>query len=177
MAKEIKKNKSNGGFTLLEVMIAMTVFSFFYVAYYVAQNQNVASSVTIREEIKLKELCTKKLNEIIVKPPQFKESLTLTTEVTAFEEDKNYEARVTYKRLKIPDVKKIMGKEEEDESGNNDSGSSAIEQTFMNKIKENLQEMIWQVEVQVINKETKASYSLSTWLQNTEAQVKDLGSL
>ena len=47
----------------------------------------------------------------------------------------------------------------------------------MNKIKDNLQEMIWQVEVQVVNKETKATYSLSTWLQNTEAQVKDLGSL
>ena len=115
MAKEIKKTKLNGGFTLLEVMIAMTVFSFFYVAYYVAQNQNVASSVIIREEIKLKELCTKKINEIIVKPPQFKESLTLTAEVTTFEEDKNYEARVTYKRLKIPDIKKIMGKEEEDD--------------------------------------------------------------
>ncbi len=177
MAKEIKKTKLNGGFTLLEVMIAMTVFSFFYVAYYVAQNQNVASSVIIREEIKLKELCTKKINEIIVKPPQFKESLTLTAEVTTFEEDKNYEARVTYKRLKIPDIKKIMGKEEEDDEGSNsDSGTSGIEQTFMNKIKENMQEMIWQVEVQVVNKETKANYTLSTWLQNTEAQVKDLGS-
>ena len=175
MAKEIKDHKWEQGFSLLEVMIALTIFSVFITVYIAAQGYNILDSTQLKEEIRLKELCTRKINEIIVKPPQFREALTLTTEVTAFEDDKNYEARITYKRLKIPDIKKIMGKEEADEGNNgNDSGSSAIEENFMNKIKENMQEMIWQVEVQVVNKESKASYTLSSWLNNTEAAVKPL---
>lgn len=178
MAKEIKKSKLNQGFSLLEVMIALTIFSVFITVYVTSQGYNLADSVMIREEVKLKELCTRKINEIIVKPPEFREALTLTTDVSTFEDDKNFEARVTYKRLKIPDIKKIMGKEESDDtSSDSEGGSSGIEENFMNKIKENMQEMIWQVEVQVVNKDTKATYTLSTWLQNTEAQVKDLGSM
>lgn len=179
MAKEIKKQKWEQGFSLLEVMIALTIFSVFVTVYIAAQGYNISDSTLLREEIRLKELCTRKINEIIVKPPQFREALTLTTEVTTFEDDKNFEARITYKRLKIPDLNKIMGKEEGEENSNdnNETGSSSIENNFMNKIKENMQEMIWQVEVQVVNKESKASYTLSSWLSNTEATVKQLDSI
>lgn len=176
----MKKKITNQGFSLIEVMIAMTIFSVFITVYITSQGYNLTDSMNLKEEAKLKDLCSKKLNEIIVKPPQFREALTLSTEVTTFEDDKNYEARVTYKRLKIPDLKKIMGKDDDEsggDSGDGEKGSSQAEAAFMNKVKENIQEMIWQVEVQVVNKETKATYTLSTWLQNNDATVKNLGSI
>jgi len=180
MAKEVKKQNAESGFSLLEVMIALTIFSIFITVYVTSQGYNIMDSTLLKEEVRLKELCTQKINEIIIKPPQFREALTLTTETASFENDKNYEAKITYKRLKIPDMKKIMGKDEEDENdnkGGNAPGSNAIADNFMNKIKENLQEMIWQVEVQVVNKDSKASYTLSTWLTNTEAAVKPLDTM
>ncbi len=174
MAKTIARTHLQSGFSLLEVIIALTVFSMFITVYVTSQGYNLNDSAMIREEMKLKELTLRKINELIVKPPEFSEGLTLTSQTANFDDDKSYEAIITYKRLKLPELNKVLPKEEGEEAS--DESANGVEANFMNKIKENLEEIIWQVEVKVVNKETKASYTLSTWLTNAEAKLKKLDS-
>ena len=66
---------SQKGFTLLEIMIAMTVFSMFVTAFVVSQGNNLADSSNMRSEYQLKNLLEKEINEIIVNPPEYTPAL------------------------------------------------------------------------------------------------------
>ena len=105
MAK-INLNHNSRGFSLMEVMIALTIFSFFITAFMVGHGGNISDSTFMEEELTLRHLCDKKIQSIIINPPEFKESLTLAPESGSFEEDeyKNYEFSVEYQRLEIPNL-------------------------------------------------------------------------
>jgi len=164
-----KKN----GFALIELLIALTVFSLFIASYVTIQGYNITDSSNIREELRLKDLAQKKINEIITSPPRFTLALTLSKETKTFEEDANYEYVLEYKKMSIPDYTKIMaakGEEENKESGENQE-ASLMKKKFK-EIKENLEEMIWQVQVTVKNKTTGYQFILSAWLLNEDHKVK-----
>lgn len=161
---------NNSGFTLLEVLIAVTIFSVFITIYVASQGYNLADSVLLREEIQLKRLCKDKLNEVITDPPELRESLTLSPTVKTFDEFKEYEYQITWRRLKIPDASKMMGDEED--SGQSSGKTYGIQKSLLEKVTKNMEEMIWQVEVTVRNKETEFEYSLSTWISNPKAKIK-----
>ena len=156
------------GFTLLEVMIAMTIFAVFTAVYVTSQGYNLTDSTQMREEMMLTKLCETKLNEIIVNPPEFKKSLTVGKTEKTFEDYENYKYIVEYTEFKIPDLAKIQGKDEGEED---DSVGGNIQQTVMKNIKKNMEKMIWQVKVTVINKETEYSFSLSSWLMDHKAKI------
>jgi prepilin-type N-terminal cleavage/methylation domain-containing protein len=163
--KMIRNN--NIGFSLIEVLIGLTVFSLFMAIFAVSQGYNLSDSTQMKEEIKVKTLCETVVNGLIVTPPEFSESLTLTSETKTFEDDPNYDYTITYKKLTIPDIAKIQGQEEQGEDK-----SSSVAMRLMEKVKENLEKIIWQVEVKVTNKSTKQFYKLSTWLYNDKTEVK-----
>ena len=77
------KHKQDG-FSLLEVMIAMTVFSVFVAVYVTSQGYNISDSTLMREELMLQTLCENKINEIIISPPELRDSLTLDYRVPAY---------------------------------------------------------------------------------------------
>ena len=79
-------NKSNG-FTLIEVMIAISIFSIFAAVFVTGQGYNLLDSSKLKEEIILKDLCENKINDIIVNPPELRDSLTLTKETKDIEAD------------------------------------------------------------------------------------------
>ena len=151
-------------------MIALTIFSVFISAFIVSQGYNLSDSALLEEEIMLKELCNQKINEIILDPPRFRESLTLTPDKGTFENNKDYKYIVEYKQFKIPDISKIMGKDENEQNDQNEN--SAIQQTLMEKIKDNMEKILWQIRVKAVNKETDFSFELSTWLLNEKARIE-----
>ena len=65
------KKLKNKGFTLLEIMIAMTVFSLFVTAYVVSQGNNLADSSNMRYEYEMKNILEQEINQIIINPPEF----------------------------------------------------------------------------------------------------------
>jgi hypothetical protein len=81
------------------------------------------------------------------------------------EKDENFEYTITWMKLKIPDIGKIKG---QDEGGEKSTGP---EEMIFEKIKTNLEAMIYQVEVKVKNKDSGFFYSLSTWIHNDQAKV------
>ena len=162
-----KRLKHQSGFTLLEVLIATGIFAAFAAAFTLTLSYNVSDSIRLEEEIILKELCMNKTNEILLDPPDLKESLTLQPEIKTFENNDAYEYILTWKRFVLPDYDKLKGTEE----GNEDEDTSPYEKIFYGQIKDNLKELIWQLEVKVKNKKTGYFFTLSTWVTNQQAKV------
>lgn len=162
-------HKNEEGFTLFEVMISLAIFSVFMVAYLSGEGGILLDSATMRSEIKLQSFAERKINEIIVSPPELSESLTLAPQTGKFEDDENFSWSVTYKKFVLPDLDKLKGIDGED-SANNDEGS-AQEKILYNAVKKNMETLLWQVEVSVKNLTTESSHTVSTWVSNRRAKV------
>lgn len=163
MAKELRRILNTKGFTLIEVMISLAIFAVFASAYLTAQGFNVSDSRVMREELDLKRYAEMKINEIIVTPPELKDSLTLTKDTGKFEEDENFSYSIEYKKFIVPDLNKITGTDAE--------AQDPSESKIFENVKKNLEKIIWQVEVVIKNEVSERSYSVSTWLYNHQAQV------
>jgi prepilin-type N-terminal cleavage/methylation domain-containing protein len=162
------KSLNNSGFSLMEVLVATTIFMVFITVYVTEQGYNISNSTMIREEIIIRNLGESIINDLIDHPPDLKESLTLSPETKTFEEDKNYEYTLEYERFEIPKLSNIQGEEEEQE----DANASGVEAKLFEELKKNMKELIWQVRVTVVNKETGFEYSLAAWLLNPKAKVE-----
>lgn len=181
----MKRKIHQAGFSLLEVMIAITIFALFITAYMTSEGYNVLDSSLMRQELILQKLCKNKLMEVMLKPPAFNESLTLTAEVGNFAEQgyPEYEFKIEYKKLELPDLSKIQGggstsgnnaENSTENSGENsgESGGKNLQQMAFKILKDNIEEILWQVKVTVNEKGTDFPYSLSTLVTNEKAKVK-----
>lgn len=161
--------KNNDGFTIIEVMIALSIFSIFLAAFALTQSYNLNDSMIFKEELILRNFALLKFNELTVDPPDFTDALTLAPEKKGFKDNEDYTYSVAYK--KFPDISKFLtagqGNEEDTEQEEN---------PFLKKVaviyKDNLEKFIWQVEVTVINKLTDRRYTISGYLYNHKAEVK-----
>jgi prepilin-type N-terminal cleavage/methylation domain-containing protein len=181
---EIRPNllrNNNSGFTLMEVMIAIAIFVTFATVFVTGMGYNMMDSGKLKEDILLKDLCENKINDIIINPPELRASLTLTKEIKDIENFENYQTIVEYRKFFVPDMNKIVGKsagaseqteENAESSTQEDNQQAQLEQRIFTVFKENVEKMIWQVEVTTKNKTTGEEFKLSTWLFNPNADVK-----
>jgi prepilin-type N-terminal cleavage/methylation domain-containing protein len=171
-------NKNNNfikqGFSILEVLIATTIFAFFATAYVVSDGHNKASSTAIKEELILQQLADEVIQLIKLDPPKFDDALTLAPETKTFEQEgmEQYQYTVTYAKLEIPNLAQIQGKGAEDQEEPESNQSSGLENRVFDEIKKYIEDRIWQVKVEVKNKDSGFLYSLSTWLTNEKAKPK-----
>ena len=174
MAKGKIKNihlLNNQGFTLMEVMIAISIFAIFASVFVTGQGYNLLDSSTLKDEILLKDICENKINDIITNPPELRDSLTLSKNLSIDEKNPNIEVSVQYKKFYVPDMKKIVGSQ--DDGANKDvSPQEQMETRLFSLFKTNMEKMIWQVEVSAKNKNNDSSFRLATWLYNTGADVQ-----
>jgi prepilin-type N-terminal cleavage/methylation domain-containing protein len=171
-------NLPQNGFSLLEVLMALTIFSFFITAFMMSQGHNITTSTLLAEDIKLHNLAEMKINEVLLDPPEFTNATENDVESKNFtmEDYKQYKYTVEYKKLEIPDFSKLSpttpGEDEPEPYGNEESvDTQAIEKMVYDKLKKNMEEILWQVKVTVINTETDYSYELSTWIINEKARI------
>jgi prepilin-type N-terminal cleavage/methylation domain-containing protein len=168
MEKREKRLSNQSGFSLMEVMIAITIFTVFATVFVTGEGYNLLDSAKLKEEMKLKDLCENKINEIITSPPELRDSLTITKEVKDFENDSNYQYSIEYKKFVLPDMTKLKNSSEEEA----DPKQSQMEKKVYTTFKENMEKILWQVEVVVRNKTTEDKFRLSTWLYNNNADIK-----
>jgi len=167
----LKNLNNSSGFTLLEVMIAIAIFTIFATVFITGQGYNLLDSGKLREDMLLKDLAENKINEIIVNPPELRDSLTLSKDTKEAEGNPNYTVTVEYKKFFVPDMNKITGTEE-DGKEKEESAQDQMEKRIFKVFKDNMEKMIWQVEVTVKSKTSDSSFRLSTWLYNQNADVQ-----
>jgi prepilin-type N-terminal cleavage/methylation domain-containing protein len=179
--------KNQKGFSLIEVLIAITLFAFFVTAFLTAQGYNVSDSQLSEEQLMLQQLCERKINELYLDPPKFENMAQGLKETKTFEENdlKGYEFTLEIKKLTIPDFAQLFGQKD----GVSEEGQDAYEGNYMNQgnagqrnaglekmvfeeLKKNIEKIVWQARVTVTNKETKYSYSLATWLTNYNEKIQ-----
>jgi prepilin-type N-terminal cleavage/methylation domain-containing protein len=163
---------NQNGFTLMEVMIAILIFTVFATVFSTGQGYNLLDSGKLKDEILLKDFAENKINEIIVNPPELRDSLTLSKETKDIESNTNYQITVEYKKFFVPDMNKIVSSESTEEKEKENSPMAQMEKRIFSVFKENMEKMIWQVEVTAKNKITDSKFKLSTWLYNPNADVQ-----
>lgn len=174
LKKSDLKRINQSGFTLIEVLIAVTIFAVFSSAYLVTQGNNLSDSQQIRRETKLEDITNELMNQIIASPPDLTKSLLLSTEndYTKFEENKAYEYRYEWHEFKIPDLSKIKGQDPNEQS---DNQNDQVNKMVFDNIKVNLEAQIWQLTVIVREVDSKFSYDLSTWILDRNHKVTFTG--
>ena len=165
----LKGNQS--GFTLMEVMIAIAIFATFSTVFVTGFGYNMLDSGNLKEDILLKDFAENKINDIITNPPTLADSLTLTKETKDIEGNSNYQTIVEYRKFFLPDMTKIADSPEE-ATNNEDNQQAAMEKRIFTVFKENMEKMIWQVEVTVKNKTSGQTFVLDAWIYNQAADVK-----
>lgn len=184
MDQQVKNQK---GFSLLEVMIAITLFAFFVTAFLTSQGYNVSDSALSEEQLTLQFLCEKKINELFINPPKFTNVTATTKETKTFEESdyKGYEWTLEIKKLVVPDFAQLFGQQggTTDAAKDSYSGSyfkdnqkanrnSTVEKMIFEELKKNIEKVLWQAKVTVTNKETKLNYSLATFITNYDEKIQ-----
>jgi prepilin-type N-terminal cleavage/methylation domain-containing protein len=182
------KTLKQQGFSLIEVLIAITLFAFFITAFLTSQGYNVSDSQLSEEQLNLQQLCERKINEIYLDPPKF-QNITPSglKETKTFEENdlSGFEWTLEIKKLTIPDFAQLFGQkggttEEAADSyegnyldeGNANQRNSSMEKLVFEELKKNIEKIVWQARVTVTDKETKMSYSLSTWITNYNEPIQ-----
>ena len=182
-----RKIIDNSGFSLLEVMIAITLFAFFVTAYLTGQGYNVEDSRLSEEQLILQQLAERKINELVLDPPKFTNADDNRKETKTFEEKEfsGYEYTLELKRLTVPDFAQLFAQkggasEEAKESyegdyfNENTAGqrNSSVEKMVFEELRKNIERILWQARVTVTNKETKYNFTLSTFLTNYNERVQ-----
>lgn len=186
MDKSLKFHNQQG-FSLIEVLIAITLFAFFVTAFLTAQGFNVSDSQLSEEQLMLQQLCERKINELYLDPPKFQNITDALKETKTFEEKDlaGFEYTLEIKKLTIPDFAQLFGQkggvsEEGKESyegdylneGNANQRNSNLEKMVFEELKKNIEKIVWQARVTVTNKETKYNYTLATWLTNYNEKIQ-----
>ena len=96
----------------------------------------------------------------------------MTKETKDFENAKDYQYTIEYKKFFVPDMNKITGEGEAESKDKEETQQAQMEKRIFKVFKDNMEKMIWQVEVSVKNKTNDSSFKLSTWLYNQNADVQ-----
>lgn len=186
MDKQLKYRWQRG-FSLVEVLIAITLFAFFITAFLTSQGYNVSDSLLNQEQLLLQGLAERKINELILDPPKFTNADDNKKETRTFEETEyqGYEYTLELKRLVLPDLGQLLtqknggdeaagGGEDNDylEDSNKSQRNAALEKMIFDEMKKNVEKILWQARVTVTNKETKYGFTLSTYLTNHNEKVQ-----
>jgi len=171
-------------FSLIEVLIALTLFAVFVTVYMTSQGYNLTDSIMLKEENTLRVLAERTYNEIYLNPPEFNDALENRKDKKSYEDDdyKDYEYIIEYKKFDFPDLSNLIGDPTQNQNQNQTSGQDRgmsqnvrqddnLKKIVFERLKENLDRMIWQVRVTVRNKNTDQQYFLAGWIQNHQAQI------
>ncbi len=148
--------------TLIEVLIALTIFAFFMSAYMYTQGSNLQDSGDMRIQAELFRHTQNKIREVLVSPPTMNESMFAAPEVKKIEDFEDFQYTLTYKKMVFPDLSKLTGQEET---------PTQIEGLVFKNFTQNMEKLLWQVEVSVEHLPTGRVYQLSTWMLNPKGKA------
>ncbi|MFT6632198.1 MAG: prepilin-type N-terminal cleavage/methylation domain-containing protein [Bacteriovoracaceae bacterium] len=168
MVKKIIQGQK--GFSLIEVMIALTIFGVYVTAMIISQSNNVGSSIRMAQDLVLHNLAEMKMSEALLGDKEFSETTENDIQTGTFDIEgfKTFKYKISFKKTEFPDFSQIMG-QSDDEDG--DNKSSAVQKLIFEKMKKNVEEILWQIKVEVINSDTEQTYELNSWVNKSNAKI------
>lgn len=179
MAKRIISNQN--GFTIIEVLVALTIFAIFAVTMTLTQTTNKDRSTRMAQDLEIHNLAVMKMNEVLLRVNEFTNASDKTPETgeIKIEGYEKYKYTIEYKKNEFPDFSGLMGTPEEDNRAVDPN--AAVKKVIFDKMKRNVEEMLWQVKVTIEdttpreNKEGKTvpnrKYELNSWVEKNNAQI------
>lgn len=166
--------RTQKGFTLIEIFIAFSLFAIFAAVFLETQSQNVYDSMQMGQELILKSLCEGKINEVIIDPPEFTNSLDGKKDTKAFDIKgyENYQYTLEFKKFNTPDLTSLMGGENKEEMSDEEKKQVALLKTVFESIQKEIEKVFWQVRVTVENKDDGRMFELSTWFVNPNQKIE-----
>lgn len=164
------KFKGQLGFTLMEVMVAMTIFAIFATAFLTTQGNNIQTSGIVEEESVMHRLAERQLALAIIDPPQFTNATANTSKTNNIDVEgfKEYKYTLEYKKVEFPSFENFIPQSEDPLQ--QDSNQAMKKRIFL-KLKQNIERMLWQVRITITSPNLDVPYTLSTWITNQEAQI------
>lgn len=168
MEKKLKRQK---GFTLLEVIVAFSIFALFATVFLQNQSQNVFDSREMNSEMILKSLCESKMNETLVDLPDFNNALDGKKETKTFERKgfEDYSYTLEFKRFKAPDIESLFTPPSGEEQTAEQKAQQESLKAVFKEVKKKIEDIHWEIRVSVTNKLDKRTYILSTWFTDPKA--------
>ena len=71
----------------------------------------------------------------------------------------------------LPDLNAIMGQSEEDDPYGENIATKNLQKVVFDKMKKNIEEILWQVKVIITNTESGEEYELNAWIKNKQAKL------
>lgn len=172
MATKLSFSNSKG-FTLVEVLMALAVFSFFIVVFMSTQGYNITTSTRMKNDLEMHNIAEYKINEAILNLPALNDSRPEIIEEKNFEETKwaHFSYKLEYRKLELPDFNKLLPEDENANETAEDNQNETLQKKIFEKLKTNMEKMLWQVQVTIIEKESGTEYTLSSWIQNPAAKI------
>jgi prepilin-type N-terminal cleavage/methylation domain-containing protein len=177
-ATAMSRKTTNAGFSLMEVMAALSLFAVFFVVFASVMIANKNDSMELSEDLEMLALTERVLQETILSQTSFSDSLTTKGLAKKFEEPEfaDYEYELEWATLELPNLKELftMGNQGEGASGTQSSTSSlpSVLLPVLDQVDQSLKKMIWQLRVALKKKSNGKIYTLSTWLRNEDIQWK-----
>lgn len=161
--------------TLIEVLIAVFIFSIFILAFISAQGNNINTSIRFKEELKLRDIAEIIINEQLINPPEVKVSSGKVKvkniselKYKKFEEDEAYEYSIETYKISIPDFDKIIGSNEQSQE---EKQKQSTQKLIYEKFKDNMENLVYQMSVTIRHIPSQKTFTLSSWFY-VEGEVK-----
>ena len=160
--------QNEDGFTLIEVLMALAIFSSFLLSVYVTISHNVSSSILMKEDLNLHNLAQMKMDEVLLDKKEFTNATENDVKTGSIEIEglENYKFEIKITPTKFPDLTQILG-QSEDEQNTGDP----VQKILFKKLKTNIEEIIWQVQVTVTNTDNDYSYELKSWINKSNPKI------
>jgi len=162
---------AQSGFSILEVMVALAIFGAYATVMILTQVSNTDRSMNMAKDLKLHTLAQMKMNEVLIRKNEFTNASENDVETGNIEIEglEYFKFQVEFKRNEFPDFSALMG--QTDEQVAEADPNAGIKKLIFDKMKKNVEEMIWQVKVTIINTQDSTSYELNSWVNKDNAKL------
>lgn len=163
------KKFSESGFSLFEVLIAISAFAIFFIVFANSFFQNQRASTELNEELLMSSLAEKKVREILLNLPAFSESLHNSKKKENFEApDQDFSYIIEWSRLDFPNFVDLMNANNPEEKN---SGTQPIVNQVFKQVQEATKDIIWQMRLTVVHNSSGRIYPVSSWIKNPSKDI------
>ena len=121
-------------------------------------------------DLNLHNLAELKMNETLLGKKEFTNTTENDPDTGKFEIDgyEEFKYKVEIKKMEFPDFSGLMGKQEDDQEA--EGQASKIQKLIFEKLKINIEEMLWQVSVTITSPENSI-YTLDSWIKKDNPKL------